>query len=121
MAGPTYFNIICLIAILVGQIKILNHVNATFIDQLCFAEFSSLFCIDLTSVESTKNGCESVVLNDEFLELTREESRVPKAKFIDACARKNKMKNVKEFLRHPQANHCKNIEHCAHYLLFGFY
>ena len=58
----------CLIAIWFVQVKIMSQVNTTFIDQLCFADISSLFYISPNSVESTKNGCESALLNEDILE-----------------------------------------------------
>lgn len=57
-----------LIDIWIGQVKIMNQLNTTFIDQLYFGDFSSLFYINPKSVKSTKNGCELALLNDDILE-----------------------------------------------------
>ena len=47
------------------------------IDQLCFAEFLSLYYVLPKTAQVSENDCQPVVLNDELTELNHGESRYP--------------------------------------------
>ena len=47
------------------------------IDQLCFAEFLSLYCVLPKTTQISENDCQPVVLNDKLVKLNHGESRCP--------------------------------------------
>ena len=83
----------------------LDRPNKTFksgqyqtIDQICFAEFSSLYYTDLKPSESTENECQQIVLNDQIIEINRDESRFPKTIPLMPVKEKLKYRKVRAVL-----------------------
>ena len=92
------------------------------IDQLCFAEFLSLYYILPKTAQISENDCQPVVLNDELMELNHDESRYPdKIELMALNNEKLKCRKVRAVLRYHQPSPQKKIEQYVHHLLFTFY
>ena len=90
------------------------------IDQLCFAEFLSLYYVDAKQIEISENDSEPVVLNDELMDSNHEESICPKIVSLMSSKEKLKCRKVKAVLRYHQPSPIKmlNNKHIIFYLLF---
>ena len=84
------------------------------IDQLCFAEFLSLYYTDRKSKDCSSNDCQPVELDDPLMESNHAENSFPK--IIPLMSSKEKA-----VLRYHQPSPQKHIEQYSHHLLFAFY
>ena len=91
------------------------------IDQLCFAEFLSLYYVDAKQIAISENDSQPVVLNNELMDSNHEESIFPKIVPLMSSKEKLKCRKVKVVLRYHQPIPHKNVEQYAHHLLFAFY
>ena len=91
------------------------------IDQLCFAEFLSLYYVDAKQIEISENDSQPVILNDKLMDSDHEESVFPKIAPMITSKEKLKCRKVKAVLRYHQPSPHKNVEQYAHHLLFAFY
>ena len=91
------------------------------IDQLCFAEFFSLYYVDAKPLEISENDSQPVALNDELVNSNHEESIFPKIVSLMSPKEKLKCRKVKAVLRYHQPSPHKNVEQYAHHLLFAFH
>ena len=91
------------------------------IDQLCFAEFLSLYYVDAKQIAISENDSQPVVLNNELMDSNHEESIFPKIVPLMSSKEKLKCRTVKVVLRYHQPIPHKNVEQYAHHLLFAFY
>ena len=91
------------------------------IDQICFAEFLSLYYTYLKPSESTENECQPVVLNDKIIEMNHDESGFSKTIALMPVKEKLKCRKIRAALRYHQASPCKNVEKNAHHFLFAFH
>ena len=98
-----------------------KHGDYKIIDQLCFAEFLSLYYVDAKQIEICENDSQPVVLNDELMDSNHEESIFPKIVPLMSSKEKLKCRKVKAVLKYHQPSRHKNVEQYAHHLLFAFY
>ena len=90
------------------------------IDQLCFAEFLSLYYVDAKQLEISENDSQPVVLNDELMNSNHEESIFPKIVPLMSSKEKLKCRKVKAVLRYHQPSPHKNVEQYSHHLYLLF-
>ena len=90
------------------------------IDQLCFAEFLSLYYVDAKQIEISENDSQPVVLNDELMDSNHEESICPKIVSLTSSKEKLKCRKVKAVLRYHQPSPIRmlNNKYIIFYLLF---
>ena len=70
------------------------------IDQLCSAEFLSLYYVDAKQIEISENNSQPVVLNDELMNSNHEEFIFPKIVPLMSSKEKLKCRKVKAVLRY---------------------
>ena len=92
--------------------RYIDHPNEHFknggykqIDQLCFADFLSLYYVLPKTTQISENDCQPVVLNDELMELNHRQSRYPvKIELMTHDNEKLKCRKVRTVLRYHQPN-----------------
>ena len=75
------------------------------IDQLCFAEFLSLYYVLPKTRQTSENDCQAVVLDDGLMELNHGEFRYPdKVELMTLNNEKLKCRRARAVLRYHQPN-----------------
>ena len=88
------------------------------VDSMCFAEFLAYYSVQSKAKQESRNDSQPVVLDDELMESHLE---MPINKTIPLMSSDEKMqrRKVRAVLRYHVPNANRNVEGCAHHLLFS--